>query len=214
MINFVTKRDGRKEPFSADKLHRWIEMTAKEDVNWSDLAFRAYRKLNDGCSSTDLHNALVMACLDIGAEASLRVAGKFFVSSMYKEVFGGIDKIPTLKEFGEGVWAKMDYSEDEWAVLNSYIKHNTDMNYSYTTIRQMVDKYLIKDRVTNELKETPQMAFMGMAMAAMEGMDKSRRVSDVIKLYDYLKDLKINLPSPMLSNLRTKSKGYASCLPL
>lgn len=212
MINFVTKRDGRKEQFSADKLHRWIEMTAKEDVNWSDLAFRAYRKLNDGCSSTDLHNALVMACLDIGTEASLRVAGKFFVSNMYKEVYGGIEFIPTLKEFGEKHWAKMNYTDGEWEQLNSYIKHSTDLEYSYTTIRQMVDKYLIKDRVTNELKETPQMAFMGMAMAAMENMSVDRRVEDVIKLYNYLKDLKINLPSPMLSNLRTKSKGYASCL--
>ena len=212
MINYVTKRDGRKEQFSADKLHRWIEMTAKEDVNWSDLAFRAYRKLNDGCSSVDLHNALVMACLDIGTEASLRVAGKFFVSGMYKEVYGGIEKIPHLKEFGVKCWAKMDYSDEEWDDLNSFISHKADLTYSYTTIRQMADKYLIKDRITGELKETPQMAFMGIAMAAMECMNKERRVEDVKKLYTYLKDLKINLPSPMLSNLRTPSKGYASCL--
>lgn len=212
MIKTIVKRDGRVEEFSPDKMHRWIEITAKYNVNWSDLAFRAYRKLEDGCTSTDLHNAMVMACLDIGTEASLRVAGKFFISNMYKELYGGIDKIPHLKDFSKNTWVEMDYSDEELEYLNSVIDHSKDLTYSYTTIRQMVDKYIIKDRVNNLAKETPQFTFMGIAMAAMENMPKDRRIKDVEKLYTYLSDLKINLPSPMLSNLRTPLKGYASCL--
>ncbi len=212
MIKTIIKRDGRVEEFSPDKMHRWIEITAKYNVNWSDLAFRAYRKLEDGCTSKDLHNAMVMACLDIGTEASLTVAGKFFVSNMYKELYGGINKIPHLKDFSKNTWVEMDYSDEELEYLNSVIDHSKDLTYSYTTIRQMVDKYIIKDRVNNLAKETPQFTFMGIAMAAMENMPKDRRIKDVEKLYTYLSDLKINLPSPMLSNLRTPLKGYASCL--
>ena len=187
-------------------------MTAEHNVNWSDLAFRAYRKLSDGCTSQDLHNAMVMACLDIGTEASLKVAGKFFISNLYKEVYGGIENIPSIKEFAKKNWVEMDYSDEEYDEVQKFVDHSKDLTYSYTTIRQMVDKYFVTDRVKGLSKETPQMMFIGIALASMERMPKERRLNDVKKVYDMLSDLKINLPSPMLSNLRTPLKGYASCL--
>mgnify|MGYP001229618869 CR=1 FL=1 len=214
MIKYVRKRDGSKEEFSADKMQKWIELTATEGVNWSDLAFRAYRKLDDGCTSQDLHNAMVMACLDIGTEASLKVAGKFFISNLYKELFGGIKNIPTIKEFSKGLWEQMDYSDEDYEELEKVINHDKDFEYSYTTLRQMVDKYFIRSESgeRGKVRETPQFMFMGIAMAAMATMPKDRRLDDVKKLYNLLSDLKINLPSPMLSNLRTGLRGYASCL--
>lgn len=212
MITYVTKRDGSKEKFSADKLNKWIDITGVEGVNWSDLSFRAYRKLNDGCSSKDLHDAMVQSCVDIGTEAALRVGGKFYISGVYKEVFGGIDNIPKLKDFAKDIWVNMDYSDEEYDEMDKVINHSKDLTYSYTTIRQMADKYMVKNRVTGELKETPQFTFMGIALAACETLDKGVRLYHVKKIYEFLSDLKINLPSPILSNLRTENRGYASCL--
>lgn len=211
MLEFVTKSDGSVEPFSSEKLNKWASITAEEDVSWSELAITAYKKLNNYCTSKDLHDAMIMACMDIGTEASLRVAGKLLVSNLYKEAFGGFEKLPHLSDFVSDVWVGMDYSDEEIEELNSVLDHSKDMSYNYTSLRQMKDKYLLKDVTTGQIYESPQYMFMGISMAAMETRNKDVRLQDVIKTYEYLSDMKINLPTPMLNNLRTDLKGYASC---
>src|SRR5699024_6270623 len=106
---------------------------------------------------------------------------------------------------------RMDYSEEELVDLDRIIDHSIDINYNYTTLRQMQDKYLIQNRVTGHCLDSPQFMFMGMAMQNMQGQPKERRMDDIKKLYRYLNELKNNTPTPMLINMRTPHKGYASC---
>lgn len=211
MITHVIKSDGSVEPFSNEKLNKWAEITAEEDVSWSELAITAYKKLDNYCTSKDLHNAMIMACMDIGTEASLRVAGKLLVSNLYKEAFGGFEKLPTLKHLVDNVWDSMSYSDEEVELLDKVIDHSKDMSYNYTSLRQMKDRYLMKDVSSGKIYESPQFMFMGIAMAAMETRDRDVRIQDVINVYHYLSDMKINLPTPMLINLRTDLRGYSSC---
>jgi ribonucleoside-diphosphate reductase alpha chain len=85
------------------------------------------------------------------------------------------------------------------------------LTYSYPEIKQINDKYLIRDRVEERTLESPQFMYMGMAMANMKNMPKERRLQDVITLYHYLSDKKICAPTPFMTNLRTPKRGYASC---
>src|SRR5699024_9832005 len=130
--------------------------------------------------------------------------------------FGGYRQIPTLAEFYDRMvelnhWEVMDYTREELAELENIIDHEIDINYNYTTLRQMKDRYLISNRVTGLCLESPQFMFMGMAMQNMQNQPRERRMQDIAKLYRYLNELKINTPTPMLINMRTPHKGYASC---
>lgn len=211
MITHVQKSDGSVEKFSSEKLNKWAAFAADEDVSWSELAITAYKKLNDYCTSKDLHDAMIMACMDIGTEAALRVAGKLMASNVYKEAFGGFKSIPHLSHLTDNVWEKMKYSDSEIDELNKVLDHTKDMTYNYTSMKQMYDKYLMKNNMTGKIYESPQFAFMGIAMAAMEKRKKKTRLLDVVNVYKHLSNMKINLPSPMLTNLRTSLRGYASC---
>lgn len=216
MINFVKKKNGTIEPFQPEKLNRWAKWADHYGVLWSTIALETYRRCYDGCSTTELHKAMIDACCAKEEGAYLQMAGHLLMSSIYKETFGGHKNIPSLAAFYESMvrhnrWAKMDYDTEEIDRLNALIVHDKDFSYGYTALRQMYDKYLISDRVENRCFETPQFMFMGMAMAAMERQPKDRRLDDITKLYGFLSDLKLNTPTPFLVNLRTPHRGYASC---
>lgn len=216
MIEYVIKSSGEREDFDAEKLNKWAEFAAQYDVDWSAIVLEAYRKSYNGCTTIELHQAMIDACVEREDHPHLRMAGRLLIGIIYKEAFGGFTKIPTLPEFYQAMleqkhWEKMDYTDAEIEELDSVINHNIDINYNYTTLHQMKEKYLIKNRVTNRCLESPQFMFMGMAMQNMQNQPKERRMDDVKRLYRYLNELKINTPTPMLINMRTPHKGYASC---
>ena len=216
MLSSIIKRNGSKVPFDASKLNKWAEWADKTGVNWSTVALKAYSKCSDGSKTTELQQALIDACIEKADTAHFKMAGRLLVGSTYKDAFGGVENIPSLFEFysdmvQKDLWVKMNYTEEELTYLNSFITHESDLQMVYSEIKQIKDKYLIVDRTNNHCYETPQFMFMGMALANMEKQPKERRLNDVIKLYQYLRDKKINAPTPFMCNMRTKHKGYASC---
>lgn len=212
----IRKRNGSIEPFNADKLNKWAEWAADIDVDWSSVVLEACRKCYDGCTTEDLHNAMIAACVDMETTQHLKMAGRLYIGALIKDTFGSLDNIPTLPQMysnmvSNGLWAKMDYSKEELNYLQTVIDHSKDFETNLTEIKQIVDKYAIVDRVDKKVKETPQFVYMRMAMGNMEKMPKGRRMEDVVKLYSYLSDKKINAPTPFSINLGTPKKQYASC---
>lgn len=212
----IRKRNGSIEPFNADKLNKWAEWAADIDVDWSSVVLEACRKCYDGCTTEDLHNAMIAACVDMETIQHLKMAGRLYIGALIKDTFGSLDNIPTLPQMysnmvSNGLWAKMDYSKEELNYLQTVIDHSKDFETNLTEIKQIVDKYAIVDRVDKKVKETPQFVYMRMAMGNMEKMPKGRRMEDVVKLYSYLSDKKINAPTPFSINLGTPKKQYASC---
>ena len=55
------------------------------------------------------------------------------------------------------------YSEEEWKQIDSYIDYGRDYLFSYAGMRQVVDKYLVQDRSSGELYETPQQMYIMIA---------------------------------------------------
>ena len=216
MINYVVKSNGEREKFEAEKLNKWAEFASHYEVDWSAIALEAYRKCYDGCTTLELHKAMIDACVEREDHQHLKMAGRLLIGTIYKEAFGGYRQIPTLAEFYDHMvklnhWEVMDYTREELAALENIIDHEIDINYNYTTLHQMKDRYLINNRVTGHCLESPQFMFMGMAMQNMQNQPRERRMQDIAKLYRYLNELKINTPTPMLINMRTPHKGYASC---
>lgn len=216
MINKVIKSNGSIVEFDPDKLNKWVEWASEYGASWSEIALKAYRKCGDYCSTKDLHKALIEVCVEKADYKHFKLAGRLLIGSLYKTVFGGHENIPTLADFYQSMvardlWTKMNYSSDELSYLNEVMDHSRDLRMTYTEAKQLRDKYMITDRTTGECYETPQFLYMGMAMANMENMPKERRLYDVVKLYQYLSQKKINAPTPFLTNLRTRHRGYASC---
>ena len=216
MITKVIKSDGSEVVFDPERLNKAAIFGDDGNGNWSHIALDAYRRLYDGCTTKEVNQAIIDACISRKDEAHARMAGRVLVGQIYKEAFGGFTKIPSLPNFyhrmvDSGYWEDMKYTGLELTALEAVIDHSKDLSYGYAVLKQFRDKYGIKDAVNDTLFESPQMMFMGMAMAVMKNMPKARRIKDVAKLYTYLSDLKINAPTPYLNGLRTGKTGYASC---
>jgi len=217
-INTVIKSDGTEVPFDPNKVNKWAQYASDNGVPWSDIALKAFRKCYDGCKTSDIQKAMIDACVEMEDQAHLKMAGRILLGSIYKEAHGGFKNIPTLKDFyhdmvQKGLWDDLGYTNEELDELEDVIDHDKNLSesYGYTALKQMRDKYLIQDLINHVCHESPQFMFMGVALQAMVNQPKTTRIEDVKKTYEYLSDLKINLSTPMLVNLRTKNKGLASC---
>lgn len=213
-IKTVVKSNGDVVPFDADKLNKMAEWGANVGICWSSLVLDAMKKVTDGCSTEDIQNALIDACSEKSTPEHLAMAARLFVGSLYKKVHGGFNKQPHLYDFycsmvDKGVWEDMKYDAHDLEYLEEFIDHTKDVDYAFSTVKQISSKYT--KRFEGDVCETPQFTFMGIAMKVMEVQPEERRLDDVIKLYNYLSDLKINAPTPFLAGLRTSFKGYASC---
>ena len=213
-ISTVIKSSGEEVPFDAEKLNSMAEWGSNVGICWSSLVLDAMKKVTDKCTTEDLQNALIDSCAEKSTPEHLAMASRLFVGSLYKKVHGGFNNRPDLYDFYhdmtfKGVWEYMDYDAYDLETLNEFIDHDKDVDYAYSTVKQIASKYAKKFK--GVVCETPQLTFMGIAMKVMEKQPTDRRLDDVVKLYNYLSDLKINAPTPFLSGLRTSFKGYASC---
>ena len=214
MIKTVIKADGSEVPFDAEKLNKMAQWADNLGLGWSGLVLTAIKKVSDKCSTLDIQNALIDACAEKSDKGHLEMAARLFLGTMYKNAHGGFETRPHLYDFYHkmlelGVWKEMDYDATEIEYLNDFIDNDKDLTYKYSTLKQLESKYCKK--VNGISVETPQYLFMGVAMDTMQSQPEDRRLDDVVKLYTYLSDLKINQPTPFISGLRSKSKGLASC---
>lgn len=216
MIKTVVKRNGEVVAFDPSKLSKWAEWASGVGVDWFMIVGEAYKKCQDNVSTQELHRALISSCVDQETTPYLLMAGRLMVGEVYKDVFGGTDKIPSLSSFykqmvQEGFWEDMDYNDEELEYLNTVIDHKADFNLTSTQVLQDKQKYLLADITTGKLKETFQFALMRQAMGAHKSQPKDRRLNDVVGMYQDLKRNWVNTPTPNKTNLGTEKRSYASC---
>lgn len=224
MIEYVIKRDGRKEPFSSEKfnkLTKWssdITSDGEADVDWSELALDAVKRLYNGCTTDEILQALINACLDKDKEAYFYIAGKLLMSSMYKNLYNDvippslIDHLEDMEDKGVYLNFLDYYSEEEIDYLDSIINHSLDFTLTHSQVNQARNKYLCSNKVTKELYETPQFMFMRVALAVCMFDNEDIRLENVKKVYHYLSKFHLNLPTPMWTNIGTPFKTGTSCL--
>jgi len=219
---FIKKRNGKLESFNADKINKVLQWATEgiKGVSFEEVAMNAHLNFFNNMTSNDIHTMLIEAASNLITEEKSNyqfVASRLLNYRLRKEVWGGKNP-PKLYDI---VKSNIDqsvydndilnwYTKDEFNKLDEYLKHSRDFSFSYAGIKQLCDKYLVQNRSIKKIYETPQFAYMLIAMTFFKDY-KERRISLIKKAYNYFSKHKINLPTPIMAGVRTPMKSYASC---
>ena len=218
----IQKRNGSKTEFNVEKIHNILNIATEgiTGVSVSDIALQANLNLYEGMTTKEIHDVLVRSANNLISEENpnyQKVAARLLLYSLRKDVWGGSEP-PRLYEHltflcNKGIYDKElleKYSESEIHKIGKFICHDRDDNFFYSGLQQVCDKYLLKNRKNGEIYETPQFAYIVIAMAGLVNVED--RINQIKKLYNYLSTFKINIPTPIMAGLRTPNKQYASCV--
>jgi ribonucleoside-diphosphate reductase alpha chain len=223
---FVIKRNDASEPLDFEKINQ-VLLWATEGINGvsaSDIAMNAQIQIYDGITTNEIHKVLIQSSVDLISEKTPNyqiVGGNLLNYYIRKDVFDSDnDNLPHLLDVikanvDRGIYDKKilnDYTEEEINKFNKVIKHKRDYNFVYAGLQQLIDKYLLKDRNTGEVFETPQFMYMLIAMTLFaDEYEGDERVKKVQSYYNDISLFKINLPTPIMCGVRTPNRQYSSC---
>ena len=226
----VIKRSGIKEPL---ELEKWQGQVTKicsgiADVSQSMIEIKAHPHFFDGITTREIDELTLRAIVDlidvesnpdIGHTNYQYVAGKQRLSMLRKDVYGDYNP-PSLydivkKNVSVGLYTSELlewYSEDDWNKMNDIIDHYKDEEYSYAAIEQLIEKYLVRNRATKEIYETPQVRYMVAAATVFHVEDASKRLKFIKEYYTAASDGLFTLATPVLAGLGTPTKQFSSCV--
>ena len=225
----IIKRDGSKENLNLDKIHKMVEAACDgiNGVSASQVEMSANLSFYDGVTTQEIQDTLIKSASDLISLDTPNyqyVAARLLLFAIRKDVFNTKWKdskiYPPLKEIVErnielGVYDKEligYYDDDEWSKLNSYLNHNRDLMFAYAGLRQVVDKYLVQDRSTGKLYESPQFMYILISAVLFKDYPKETRLNYVKRYYDAISQFKINIPTPVMAGVRTPLRQFASCV--
>lgn len=218
----IEKRSGKLEPLDCDKIHQVLEWSAEGlEVSVSEVEMKSHIQFYEGIKSKDIHKTLVKSAADLISEDFpdyQYMAARLSLFNIRKEAYGVFepphlsDQISEMVTLGKYDKVLSQYSEEELEDFNTHINHDKDLNFSYAGMQQLEKKYIVQDRTTGQLFESPQFIYMLTGMTLFAGYDKSAR-SDLIKRwYTATSDWKISLPTPIMSGVRTPTRQFSSCV--
>ena len=222
----VVKRNGVVEPLNLDKLHRMVEFACDGLAGVSESAIEMNSNLQfyENIMTSDIQEILIKSANDLitlEAPNYQYVAARLLLFSYRKSVYKGHpDNPPPLKEHVEecidkGVYDPdliKQYSEEEWSELHDFIDWDRDYLFTYAGLRQVVDKYLVQDRSTGEVFETPQQMYMLIAATLFQNYPIESRIDYVKRYYNAISKHRINIPTPVMAGVRTPIRQFASCV--
>jgi ribonucleoside-diphosphate reductase alpha chain len=226
----VIKRNGEREPLTLEKWQNHIAQICRgiADVSPSMIEIKAHPNFYDGITTREIDEITLRAIVDlidvdsnpeIGNVNYQYVAGKQRLSMLRKDVYGDYE-VPTLytivkKNVESGLYTKelLDwYTEEEWNKLDSIIEHSKDEYYGYAAIEQLIEKYLVKNRSTKQIYETPQIRYMVAAATVFHRENKAERLKYIKDYYHAASDGLFTLATPVLAGLGTPTKQFSSCV--
>ena len=220
----IKKRDGRSEPLDIDKIHFVVEEACEglAGVSSSQIEINANIQFYDGMTTKEVQQILVRSANDLislDAPNYQYAAARLLSYDVRKEAHGQYEYMPLLKlilrNIKAGVYDKgivEKYNKSEIKKMNTWIKRERDLDFTYAGLRQVVDKYLVQDRSSGDLFETPQDMYMMIAATLFAEYPTKNRMSYVKKYYDAVSTFKINIPTPVMAGVRTPIRQFASCV--
>lgn len=220
----VTKRDGRKEPIDLEKIHRVITWAAEglEDVSVSEVELRSHIQFYDGIKSSDIHETIIKSAADLISETSpdyQHLSARLAIFHLRKKAFGRFTPPALFEQINKMVRAgRYDaellekYTKSEIDELDNYMCHERDMEFSYAAVKQLEGKYLVQNRVTGEIYESPQFIYMLIPMSLFAHYPSELRMNVVKRFYDAASQFKLSLPTPIMSGVRTPTRQFSSCV--
>ncbi len=220
----VIKRDGNKDTLDLEKLHK-VTFSACENLNGvsaSEVEIKSSLQFYSGITSSEIQETLIKSAADLISEEQPNyqwVAGRLIVYHLRKMVYGNyepwhiLELIKTNVEEGFYDSSLLEkYTDEEWDELNSHLKHDRDENMTYAAMEQWRGKYLVQNRVTNIIKETPQMAYMLISATLFAEYPRETRLQWVKDYYDAVSLFYISLPTPVMAGVRTPQRQFSSCV--
>ena len=220
----IVKRDGSKETLDVDKLHK-VVFHACEGINGvspSEVEIKSQIQFYNGISSKEIQETLIKAAADLISEETPNyqfVGGRLINYGLRKEVYGSFEPC-TVKELVERNIEKgfydpeliTYYNDDEWDKIDSFVNHRRDENLTYVAMEQLRGKYLVQNRVSGEIFETPQMCYVLIAATLFHNYPKETRLQWVKDYYDAISMHDISLPTPVMAGVRTPQRQFSSCV--
>ncbi len=223
----VKKRNGRgDEDLRLEKIHRMVEYACEglAGVSESQIEMNANLQFYDGITTQDIQEILIRSANDLISLDNPNyqfVAARLLLYGLRKGVYGGHpdyrpfthDHVKNCIEKGVYDETILDaYSEEEWVTIDSFIEDDRDNLFTYAGLRQVVDKYLVQDRSTGEIFETPQQMYIMIAATLFQRYPIETRLTYVKKYYDAISKHRVNIPTPVMAGVRTPIRQFASCV--
>ena len=223
----VVKRTGETESLDLDKIHKMVESACEglAGVSASQVEIQSGIQFYDGITTAEIQEILVRSAsdlIDLESPNYQFVASRLLLFGLYKQVFGPEwnQGFPHILDHAKGGIAKNiydrvllnAYSQEEWDKINSWIDHGRDFLFTYAGLRQVCDKYLVQDRSSNELYETPQYMYMLISATIFQKYPIDSRLDYVRRYYNAISKHKINIPTPIMAGVRTPLRQFASCV--
>ncbi|WP_421230886.1 class 1a ribonucleoside-diphosphate reductase subunit alpha [Aeromonas sp. 603079] len=221
---FVTKRNGHKEPIDLDKIHRVLDWAAEglDNVSVSQVELKSHIQFYDGIRTADIHETIIKATADLISEQTpdyQYMAARLAIFHLRKKAYGQFEPphlyqhVARLVDMGKyDKHLLEDYTQAEFEELNAHMDHWRDMNFSYAAVKQLEGKYLVQNRVTGEIYESPQFLYILVAACLFSKYPKDTRLDYIKRFYDAVSTFKISLPTPIMSGVRTPTRQFSSCV--
>ena len=186
----VKKRDGSIENIDLDKMHVMVEEACKDlaGVSASQVEMQSGIQFYDGITTAEIQEILIRSAsdlIDLDHSNYQFVAARLLLFSIRKGIYGRMREFPSLLDhikvcvektvYDQEILVK--YSEDELNKAGNYIDHHRDFLFTYAGLRQVVDKYLVQDRSSGKVYETPQFMYMMIALTIFAEYPKETRMS-------------------------------------
>jgi ribonucleoside-diphosphate reductase alpha chain len=230
MTIHVIKRDGSRVPLDIAKIQRQVQNGCRgiDNVSPSMVEIRAQIQFTDGMTTETIDKLLLKAMVDLIDETEnpetnhvnyQYVAGRQRVSMLRKEVYGKYEPPRLYDIIKRNVELSMYtpdllewYSEQEWDTIELFLDHDKDQKYTYSAIEQLCEKYLVQNRATGKIYETPQIRYAIAAATAFHNEPKETRLKYVKEYYECASDGHFTLATPVLAGLGTTTKQFSSCV--
>ena len=225
IINVVKRGERGKEPLNIEKIHEMVEYACEDiaGVSASQVEMSSGLQFYDGISTDEIQQILIKSAADLislDAPNYQFVAARLLLYSLRKQVIERLWDHPhiydhTKKCVDKGLYDPQilqDYDKKDFDRMENWINHERDYTFTYAGLRQVIDKYLVQDRSTGDVFETPQFMYMLISATVFAKYPKNKRMAYVKKYYDAISTFKINIPTPVMAGVRTPLKQYASCV--
>jgi ribonucleoside-diphosphate reductase alpha chain len=221
----VKKRDGRIESLDLDKMHLMVEEATKglAGVSASQVEMKSGIQFYDGITTAEIQEILIKSAsdlIDLEHPNYQFVAARLLLFALRKQLYGRMREFPSLSDhitklayddvYDKDIFTK--YSIEEIKKAESFIDNDRDFLFTYAGLRQVVDKYLVQDRSSGEVFETPQQMYIMIALTIFAEYPKDTRMSYVKRYYDAISKHRINIPTPIMAGVRTPIRQFASCV--
>jgi len=220
----VTKRDGTKQEFDLEKVHKVLEWACKDitGVSISEIELKANIQLYNNIPAYDIHELLIKSSAELISEHTPNyqfVAARLINYKLRKEVYGDYEPWPLVELINENIKRDVydkeiltSYTVEELEELGRYIKHERDDTFTYTGMEQFRGKYLVQDRKNKIHYETPQMLYMMVSATLFTNYSKETILKYVKDYYDAISQFYISLPTPIMAGVRTPTRQFSSCV--